>query len=119
MANSTAKNKRHKTTYSLPGDLKREMLGTVAKDKDYGMKAKSRWITDAINNLFDTDKSLTSVGVGDDITQNDDVDTINIPEGMREPIIQAISTLRRREPLWAGPQGALIRTAIRKRLENK
>ena len=81
-----------------------------------GKKGKSRWIHIAIEELFESDPILQSVGQGEDLNVNDATDVINITPELRDRIETAILKLRRQDPLMEGVQSAIIRAAIRQKL---
>lgn len=105
-----------KTTYKIPHDLKIEMLTAVTRD-GYGLKGKSKWIKTAIQALLEDDPELKTVGIGDALTKNNSVDVVNLPKDIKDQLMDGIYTLRRRDPLWEGVQGALIRAAIKHQLK--
>jgi len=104
-----------KTTYRLPSDLRESMLESVAKK--YGKKGKSKWIKEAIADLIAKDAGLSSVGLGEDYETYDASDVLVMDSVAYENLQTAMTTIRRQDPLFEGVQSAVIRAAIRMRLD--
>lgn len=104
-----------KTTYRLPNELRQKMLKAVAET--YGAKKKSLWINDAIKLLVDTDSILSTVGLGEFYDVYDKVDVVLIDENTQMLLETAMLKIRRQDPLYSGVQSAIIRAAIRKKLD--
>lgn len=106
---------KRKTTYRLPSILRQEMLENV--EKIYGKKGKSRWIGEAIALLVAQDVALSSVGLGEDHENQDAVDVVQLGSESYRLLELAMTKIRRQDPLFEGVQSAVIRAAIRIRLE--
>ncbi|MFA6094265.1 MAG: hypothetical protein WC757_00005 [Candidatus Paceibacterota bacterium] len=104
-----------KTTYRLPNELRLKMLSVVAEN--YGKKKKSQWINDAIKQLIETDLTLSSVGLGEHYDIQDRTDVLLIDESTLLLLESAMLKVRRQDPLYQGVQSAIIRAAIRKKLD--
>ena len=105
-----------KTTYRLPSEL-RDELRVAAKEK-YNAKSKSRWIRESIDMLLLEDTSLKDVGVGEDLTKNDALDTVDLGDTLPDRLDEAVTTLRRQDPLMEGVLASIIRASIKRRLKN-
>ena len=106
-----------KTTYRLPSELKNRMANAV-KDA-YGKKGKSRWIKEAIAELINLDTGLSSVGLGEDYEVQDESDVLVLDETAYQNLQTAMTMIRRQDPLYSGVQSAVIRAAIRLRLDSR
>jgi hypothetical protein len=104
-----------KTTYRLPSTL-RDSMRLAAKER-YGIKGKSRWVREAIDELLQEDPALRSVGLAEDLMHHDALDVVNLGDELRERIEAAMTVLRRQDPLMKGVQSVIIRAAIRRRLK--
>jgi predicted DNA-binding protein len=65
-----------KTTFRLPCELRAAMRN--AARKAYGPKGKSRWVREALEQLFKEDPALGSVGAAEDLAQNDALDMVDL-----------------------------------------
>ncbi len=108
-------NKKVKTTYRLPSELRVKMLNAVAES--YGKKKKSLWINEAIKDLISNDVGLSSVGLGEHYDVQDRVDVLLLDENTFHALETAMIIVRRQDPLYEGVQSSIIRAAIRKRLD--
>lgn len=102
----------------MPSVLK-AMLSEAVQDDGYGGKGKSRWVREAVNQLFEHDPDLVNVGVGDDLETNDVEDAFFLCEENRLAIDAAVDLIRSQSPRAEGIQSAIIRAAVRYRLREK
>lgn len=93
------------------------MLEQVAKT--YGKKGKSRWIKEAIAMLVAEDVGLSTVGLGEDFETHDQSDVVLLDEEAFDHLLAAMTTVRRQDPLYEGVQSAVIRAAIRLRINSE
>jgi hypothetical protein len=110
-------NKKIKTTYRLPQDLREKLL--LAVREDYGIKQKSRWVGEAIQQLLLNDIGLASVGLGEVHDQQDSSEVLLLDEATYLALETGMTTIRRQDPLYEGVQSAVIRAAIRNRLKTR
>ncbi len=106
--------KKRKTTYRLSTSLRVGLL--EATERKYGKKGKSRWIKEAIDLLIKRDTGLASVGLGEDHEIQDSVDVVLLDANAYDQLESAMTKIRRQDPLFEGVQSAVIRAAIRLRL---
>ncbi|WP_026608611.1 hypothetical protein [Methylocaldum szegediense] len=106
-----------KVSYRLPDSLLSQVkrFSTVM----YGPKGKSKWICEAIRDLVSTDPGLTKVGLGEDLSRNDALDIVNVDEATWDLFEQACHVVRRQDPLFDGVRSAVIRAAIRHRIDKQ
>jgi len=89
-------------------------------DDDYGMRGKSRWISEAI-------QSLLKLGNYVNYIKNEAVispklgkhQTIKIPADTYKLIDEAITAVKKEQPRLEGLQSRIIRTSIMQRLLRK
>jgi hypothetical protein len=101
----------------LPQELRDKLL--LAVKEDYGVKQKSRWIGEAIQQLITNDVGLASVGLGEVHDQQDSSEVILLDQITYLALETAMTSIRRQDPLYEGVQSAVIRAAIRGRLKNR
>lgn len=102
----------------MPLTLK-TMLRQAVADDGYGGKGKSRWVREALTQLFEHDPDLMNVGVGDDLEVNDAEDAffLNMENGLA--IDAAVEVIRSQYPRAEGIQSAIVRAAVRHRLRGR
>lgn len=102
----------------MPSALK-TMLRQVVTDDGYGGKGKSRWVREALVQLFEQDPVLMNVGVGDDLEVNDAEDSFSLRPENEWAIDAAVELIRSQHPRAEGVQSAIIRAAVRYRLRER
>lgn len=102
----------------LPSALKTLLRQTVSAD-GYGGKGKSRWVREALTQLFEHDPDLMNVGVGDDLEVNDAEDAFSLSQDHGDAIEAAVELIRSQYPRAEGIQSAIIRAAVRYRLRER
>ena len=95
------------------------MLRQVVTDDGYGGKGKSRWVREALIQLFEQDPDLMNVGVGDDLEVNDAEDSFSLSTENEWAIDVAVELIRSQYPRAEGVQSAIIRAAVRYRLRER
>jgi len=102
----------------MPLTLK-TMLRQAVADDGYGGKGKSRWVREALTQLFKHDPDLMNVGVGDDLEVNDAEDAFFLSMENGLAIDAAVEIIRSQYPRAEGVQSAIIRAAVRYRLRER
>ena len=102
----------------MPLNLKTTLRQVVADD-GYGGKGKSRWVREALTQLFKHDPDLMNVGVGDDLEVNDAEDAFFLSMENGLAIDAAVEIIRSQYPRAEGVQSAIIRAAVRYRLRER
>ncbi len=95
------------------------LLGQAVTDDGYGGKGKSRWVREALTQLFEHDPDLMNVGVGDDLEVNDAEDAFFLSMENELAIDAAVEVIRSQYPRAEGIQSAIIRAAVRYRLRQR
>ena len=95
------------------------LLGQAVADDGYGGKGKSRWVREALTQLFEHDPDLMHVGVGDDLEVNDAEDAFFLSMENGLAIDAAVEVIRSQYPRAEGIQSAIIRAAVRYRLRER
>ncbi len=91
----------------------------AAVEEDYGMMGKRKWIKEAIADLVKTDMGLASVGLGEHYEVHDAQDVVIMDMKTVQRLEAAMTMIRRQDPLFEGVQSAVIRAAIRMRLNSR
>jgi hypothetical protein len=104
-----------KTTVRLPQTTRREMMNAVIAD-GYGMRGKSRWISEAIAQLLSIHNFPELVDIGDELSGLYDVEAIYLTPELKNLLDQALIAVRKNYPSMEGVQSCIIRTSIMQRL---
>lgn len=104
-----------KITFVVPQTLQQELRHKVIQD-GYGMRGKSKWVSEAIEQLFQLGNHPDLVNLGDEMKGFEKVETITIEKSLKKNLDQAIHEIRKQHPLLEGVQSRIIRTSILQRL---
>ncbi len=104
-----------KITFVVPQSLQQELRHKVIND-GYGMRGKSKWVSEAIERLLQIDNYADLVYLGDEMKGFEKVETISIERSLKKTLDQAIHDIRKQHPLLEGVQSGIIRTSILQRL---
>lgn len=104
-----------KTTVRLPRTTRQEMMQAIIAD-GYGMRGKSRWVSEAIDQLLSIDNYHELVDIGDEIGELEEVESIYLTAMLKESLDQALLVIRKHYPMMEGVQSCIIRTSILQRL---
>jgi len=104
-----------KITFVVPEKLQQDLRKQIIAD-NYSMRDKSRWITEAINDLLALENYEDLVNFGDEFQGFQKLETIVVPLDIKRQMDTAIITIRRTYPALEGIQSRIIRTSILQRL---
>jgi hypothetical protein len=108
-------NSKIKTTIRLPLTTRQEMMqGIVAAG--YGMHGKSRWVSEAIEQLLAIDCYYELVDIGDGIGSLIAVESFYLTYEVKHQLDRALVVVRSHYPTMEGVQSCIIRTSIIQRL---
>lgn len=102
------------TSIKLPKQTHQKMLEKIISD-GYGMKGKSKWITEAINNFLSIPDYHELVDIATDISDVSAIVSIRLPNVIVEKIDKAIIAVRKRYPAMEGVKSHIIRASIMQR----
>ncbi len=102
-------------TFVVPQNLHQELREQMTKDQ-YGLRGKSKWITEAIDLLLELDTYPDLVSFSDNMHGFTKVETISVDLAIKQKVEAGVVQIRRQFPLLEGVQSCLIRTAIIQRL---
>lgn len=104
-----------KITFVVPSTLQQELRQHVIND-DYGLRGKSRWVSEAIERFLKLENYEDLVNLGNEMKGLEKVETITIEKSLKKSLNQAIHEVRIKHPLLEGVQSVIIRTSILQRL---
>lgn len=104
-----------KMSFAVPGTLKAELQQRVISD-GYGLRGKSKWVSEAVSNLFNYDNHVDLIYLSDEIQGLDDMETVVLTYEMKVSIDHKIIDVRRKYPSLEGVKSRILRTSILQRL---
>lgn len=110
-----AKEKKSVTTFKISSALNQKLDEKIIAD-GYGMRGKSKWLREAIEQLFTYPNYPELVSLTDDCEIADHAIVIRAPEKLFFDIEQAIIPIRKIQPDIEGVKSKVVRTAILQRL---
>lgn len=99
----------------LPKKTKKEIREKMLKE-EYGLREKSKWICEAIDNLLSLDDFPDHVKTASLMSNLSDVETIYLPEELDQKLDDAILTVRKRYLEIEGVKSLIVRASIVRRL---
>lgn len=103
------------TSIKLQKKLHLRLQQRIIED-GYGMRGKSKWIIEAIEDLLRLSDYPTLVDIAEDMEQFTDMLSIRLPEDLMLRIEKAIVHIRKQYPTIEGVKSNLIRASILQRL---
>ena len=82
----------------------------------YDLKGKSKWISEAIQQLLCMGSYTDLVKINDEMRVFGKVDTFSIDKLLKKQLDEAVVNVRKKYPAIEGVQSRIIRTAIVQRL---
>src|SRR5947209_223770 len=108
-------NKKLMTSIKLQKVLHYKMQQRIISD-GYGMRGKSKWIIEAIENFLQLPDYPSLVDIADEMEQLTEIVSIRITDDLMIKLDQAIIKVRRQYPAMEGVKSNLIRASIIQRL---
>lgn len=106
---------KFKTTVRLPNSTRQEMMEVIIKS-GYGMRGKSKWLSEAIHQLLSINNYHEFVDIGNEMEGLSDIESFYITEELKAQLDQALVIVRTYYPAMEGVQSCIIRTSIIQRL---
>lgn len=106
---------KSKLTFVVPDDLQRDLKEKVIKD-GYGMRGKSRWISEAVERLLDIRDYPELVNISDEMHGFEKTETVVINYALKIKLDDAILQIRKDYPILEGVKSRILRTSIMQRL---
>jgi hypothetical protein len=107
--------KKVKVSFVLPDGLKQELNERIVLD-GYNLKSKSKWVAEAIEQLFNLRNFIELVKVNDTMTGFQKFESILIDSKLKIKLEESILDIRKKYPEIEGVQSRIMRTAILQRL---
>jgi len=107
--------KKHKVSFAVPGSLKKELSGRVIKE-GYGFRGKSKWVSEAVDNLLQLKSFASLVNYSDEMCGFDQMETAVIEYALKLRLDDAIIEIRKDFPMMEGVTSRIMRTAILQRI---
>jgi hypothetical protein len=107
-----------KINFVVPTSLQNDLRERVIKD-GYGLRGKSKWISEAILELFQVTNFPELVDYNDEMSGFERTEAISVDHALKDRIMQGIKEVRKCYPTIEGVQSRIIRTAILQRLIRK
>jgi hypothetical protein len=104
-----------KITFYVPEILQHELQARVIKE-GYGLRGKSRWVSEAISRLLIINNFPELVNYSDSMGGFEKAETIVIDQATQHALENAIIQIRKNFPLLEGVKSRIIRTALLQRL---
>jgi hypothetical protein len=102
-------------SFKLSASLAKKLDAQVITD-NYGMRGKSKWVREAIEELLSLPNAAEFVGLSGEVERENTVVSIRIPRELVLKVEQAILGVRKEYPTIEGVKSKIIRTAIMQRL---
>jgi len=103
------------TSIKLQKMLHFKLLQLIISD-GYGMRGKSKWIIEAIEDFLRLPDYPSLTDIADEMEQLTDMISIRMSEDLMTQLDQAIIKVRRQYPAMEGVRSNLIRASIMQRL---
>lgn len=103
------------TTLKLPEQLEKEMLHRVVEG-GYGLRGKSRWVKEAIEQLLLLENFWEYVQLAEDMEDLTRSVSIRLPETLAKALEDALIRVRNVYPAIEGVKSLIIRASIMQRL---
>lgn len=108
-------NKKMMTSIKLQKILHHKMQQQIIGD-GYGMRGKSKWIIEAIENFLQLPDYPSLTDIADDMEHLSDLVSIRLPDNLMLQLEKAVINVRREYPAMEGVKSNLIRASIMQRL---
>lgn len=107
--------KKMMTSIKLQKVLHHKMQQQIIGD-GYGMRGKSKWIIEAIENFLQLPDYPDLVDIAGDMEQLSEIVSIRLPDNLMSKLDKAVIDVRREYPAMEGVKSNLIRASIMQRL---
>lgn len=104
-----------KITFVVPEKLQLDLRKQIIAD-GYGMRDKSRWISESIQSLLAMPNFSDFVQFSDEMHGFEKSETIVVTAELKRSLDLAMLTIRKKHPALEGVQSRIIRTSILQRL---
>lgn len=106
---------KSKITFAVPKELQNELRTRVIKE-DYGLRGKSKWISEAVEQLLELKDFVELISFSDEMHGFDQLETVVVDYNLKLKIDKAIIQVRKQLPTLEGVKSRIMRTAVLQRL---
>ena len=106
---------KSKVTFAVPNSLKDELRKRVIRD-GYGLRGKSQWISEAVENLIGFKDFLELISYSDEMHGFDQIETTVVEYPLKLKLDKAIIQIRIEFPTLEGVKSRIMRTAVLQRI---
>jgi hypothetical protein len=103
------------TSVKIQKQFHQLMLEHIIKD-GYGMRGKSKWIIEAIQNFIEIPGFVDFVDIADEASTLDEIISLRIPSGTNIKLENALIEVRKKFPTMEAVKSKLVRASITQRL---
>ncbi len=107
--------KKMRTTIRLPQRVRLELQQRVVS-AGYGLRGKSRWVAEAIEQLLELPDYPDYVDIAEEMSDLTATEVIQLPIELKARLDHALIEVRTHYPTLEGVQSCLVRSAIMQRL---
>jgi len=115
MTNLVKLSKKIRLSYFIPEailtDIRERMVA-----QGYDLKGKSKWVSEAVNDLLETQNYSELVYINEQMDGFQKLDSVSIEHDLKTKLDNAIIVIRGHFPSIEGVQSKILRTAIIQRL---
>lgn len=104
-----------KISFVLPEGLRRDLRERLILD-GYSLKAKSQWVSEAVETLLSQASYVDLVKVNDVMQGFETLESILVEKKLKTQLDESVISIRRKYPEIDGVQSRIMRTAILQRL---
>ena len=104
-----------KISFVVPDYLQEDMRKQIIKDK-YGLRGKSKWVSEAIEGLSKVNNYVDLIYINDVMTCFNKTESILIEKQLKKVLDELLLQVRAKHPALEGVQSRIIRTSILQRL---
>lgn len=104
-----------KISFVLPEGLQKDLKERIVLD-GYGLKGKSQWVMEAVEQLFQLSNFIDLVKVNDVMQGFEKLESILIDRKLKVKLDDSVIRVRKKYPEVDGVQSRIMRTAILQRL---
>lgn len=104
-----------KISFVVPESLQQDLRKRIVLD-GYTLKGKSRWVGEAIIQLFQLSEYVDLVKVNDTMSGFEKFESVTVDKSLKKQLDDSVITVRKKYPEIEGVQSRIIRTALLQRL---
>lgn len=106
----------HMTTVKLPAVIHQKLIKAVVDD-GFGMRGKSRWVENALEDFIQLSDYPSMVDIAEEIGhQNNQIMSLRLSDLLVQALDQAVVNVRKTYPSMEGVRSNIIRASILQKL---